>query len=185
MSWAMSPQQCHMLQRHVTTALSHQWGVATWWFRSSAVVDQNIFLVLHFSKFLLQLFFSLHLSLYVLSQRLKIQRKFHRQHNRTMIYFNFQKQQTHFYKFAKYYTHIYCQFIFNVRILFTLLFKRFAIRANFCTLFKEIQTSIRFGMAPISCFLRSSKVLNSTNVCSICSYRSLSCFTRPWDLDYK
>lgn len=49
----------------------------------------------------------------------------------------------------------------------------------------NVQTSIRFGMAPISCFLRSSKVLNSTNVCSICSYRSLSCFTRPWDLDYK
>lgn len=139
MSWAMSPQQCHMLQRHVTTALSHQWGVATWWFRSSAVVDQNIFLVLHFSKFLLQLFFSLHLSLYVLSQRLKIQRKFHRQHNRTMIYFNFQKQQTHFYKFAKYYIHIYCQFIFNVRILFTLLFKRLAIQANSCTLFYEMQ----------------------------------------------
>lgn len=56
-----------------------------------------------------------------------------------MIYFIFQKQQTHFYWIAKYHKHIYCQFIFNVRILFTLLFKRLAIQANSCTLFYEMQ----------------------------------------------
>lgn len=30
-------------------------------------------------------------------------RKFHRLHNRTLIYFNFQKQQTHLYKIEKHY----------------------------------------------------------------------------------